>query len=145
MPRHQTHAVPFSRARVKLGRIAALFVGAALVVTVGRAVAATPAGEETYRLYHQAIYAAAECEGLALYQHGPQDPNRTAAQAAHERMAAVISNKVNEPIATGRSLSLIDQAKRTAHDLIIGHGCSSGDVRALLALFHADLEPALRG
>jgi hypothetical protein len=99
--------------------------------------------EEMFMRYHEAIYAASQCEDLPLYQHGPGDPNGPAAQDLHVTMASVIDSRVGESLGAGEKLSMIDQAKRDAGDLIADTGCESPEVTDLRALFHAELEPAL--
>jgi hypothetical protein len=101
------------------------------------------APQEMFMRYHQAIYAAAACEDLPLYQHGPQDPNGPAAQDLHLTMALAIENRVGVSMSPGEELSLIDEAKRDAQDLIADAGCSSPEVMDLRGLFHAEIEPAL--
>jgi hypothetical protein len=113
-----------------------------MMVFAMRVDAAAPE-DAMFMRYHQAIYAASECEDLALYQHGPQDPNGPVAQDLHVTMASVIDSKVGQSIGAGEKLSMIDQAKRDAHDMIVGTGCDSPEVADLRALFHAELAPAL--
>jgi hypothetical protein len=115
---------------------------AAMMAFAMRVVAAAP-DDAMFMRYHQAIYAASECEDLALYQHGPQDPNGPVAQDLHVTMATVIDSRVGQSIGAGEKLSMIDQAKRDAHDMIVGMGCDSPEVTELRALFHAELAPAL--
>jgi hypothetical protein len=117
-------------------------VVSAIAIFAGRSDAATSA-EMIFLKYHQAVYAAAKCDGLPLYQHGPQDPNGPAAQEIQETIASVIREKVNESMGPGEELSMIDEAKRDAHRLIVGTGCDSPEVAELRTLFRTDLAPAL--
>jgi hypothetical protein len=117
-------------------------VAAAVAMTVAVNVSAAPPQEMLMR-YHQAIYAVAECEDLPLYHHGPGEPNGTTAQDLHAAMASVIESRVGVSMSPGEELSLIEEAKRDAHDLIVDAGCSSPEVMDLRGLFHAEIEPAL--
>ena len=118
-------------------------VAAAALTTVAATASAAPPHEEMFMRYHEAIYAASECEDLPLYQHGPQDPNGPMAQDLHMTMASVIESRVGVLMSPGQELSLIDEAKRDAHDLIADAGCDSPEVMDLRGLFHAEIEPAL--
>jgi hypothetical protein len=116
---------------------------AAIAMVFATSVNAATSDEAMFMRYHQAIYAASECEDLPLYQHGPGDPNGPAAQDLHVTMATVIDSRVGQSIGAGEKLSMIDQAKRDAQDLIADTGCDSPEVVDLRTLFHAELEPAL--
>ena len=122
--------------------LSGMTVAAAAMTFAGRAGAATSA-EMMFMKYHQAVYAASKCDGLPLYQHGPQDPNGPAAQEMQQTIASVIREKVDGSMGPGEELSMIDAAKRDAHRLIVGTGCNSPEVAELRALFHTELAPAL--
>ncbi len=109
---------------------------AAAAMAFAMSVNAATADEEMFMRYHQAIYAASECEDLPLY-------NVPAAHDLHVTMASVIDSKAGASIGAGEKLSMIDQAKRDAQDLIADTGCDSPEVVDLRTLFHVELEPAL--
>lgn len=88
--------------------------------------------EATYSNYHRAIVAAEKCEKMEFDQ------------AAHEKMAGVVDEKIHHAIGAGRRLTLIEQAKSEMRDLIDDKGCAEASVQESLALFHGDLEPALQ-
>ncbi len=87
--------------------------------------------EATYSSYHRAIVAAEKCDKMSFDQ------------AAHEKMAGVIDEKIHYAIGAGRRLTLIEQAKSEMRNLIDDKGCGEASVQDSLALFHSDLEPAL--
>ena len=89
------------------------------------------AAEATYLSYHRAIVAAESCEKMEFDQ------------AAHEKMAGVIDEKIHYAIGAGRRLTLIEQVKSETRKLIDDKGCGEPSVQDALALFHSDLEPAL--
>jgi len=113
------HALPFACALVAFG----LAVGAAR---------ADEATEAVYKDYHGAIEAAKLCE------------KRSFDQPAHGKMARVIDEKIDYAIGAGRRLTLIEQVKSEVYKLVWYKGCASEPVSRLLALFHAELEPALQ-
>ena len=115
---------------MRIALIAALSL--ALSAGVGQDVRADDSAEEAlYGRYHQAIEAAKLCRNL------------TFDQAAHSSMATVIHAKINHKIGAKR-LSLLTAAQAEAQETVERQGCSGDDVTALLALFDADLAPALR-
>jgi hypothetical protein len=141
MPRRRERALPFDS---MLPWAPAMMAAAAALLVTERAHAVT-SDEAMFMRYHEAIYAASKCEDLPpLYQEGPQDPNGPMVQDLHVAMASVIDSRIGDSIGTGEKLSLIDEAKREAHDLIVARGCGSPEVTDLRALFHAELAPALQ-
>jgi hypothetical protein len=122
---------------------ACVLAAAAVAIALATRVDAAASDEAMFMRYHQAIYAASKCDDLALYQYSPQDPNRPSIQDLHVTMASVIDSKVGESIGAGNKLSMIEQAKRDADDLIADTGCDSPEVADLRALFQTELAPAL--
>ena len=111
-----------------VGTFAGMLVAAGLAAGAARA---DEAQETMYKDYHGAIEAAKLCE------------DRSFDQPAHGKMARVIDEKINYGIGAGRRLTLIEQAKSEVYKLVWNKGCASAPVGRLLALFHAELEPAL--
>ena len=111
-----------------VGTFAGMLVAAGLAAGAARA---DEAQETAYKDYHGAIHAVVLCD------------ERKFDQPAHARMARVIDEKINYGIGAGRRLTLIEQAKSDVYKLVWNKGCASEPVGRLLALFHAELEPAL--
>ncbi len=99
--------------------------------------------EMLFKRYHQAIHTAALCEHEALEQKGVDDPNAAEAQEAQDRMGAVINDRLMGQISAGRRLALIEEAKAEVDRVIETEGCDSGSAQNWLAVFYAELEPAL--
>ena len=87
--------------------------------------------EATYLRYQRAIHAAELCR------------DGTFGTPEHTRMAGYIDIAINYGIATGRRLTLIEQAKGKVHDLVTGQGCADSEVGELLAIFDAEFAPLL--
>ncbi|MGF1611493.1 MAG: hypothetical protein ACFCUQ_18975 [Kiloniellales bacterium] len=126
---------------------AAAVIAAATATSSALAQMARP-DDQAFMLYHQAIYAAAHCEGRNFYQSSAFSQNwrgdsARAAQSAQARMAEVIGSKTGHGMRNANSLSLIEQAKADARVLIFREGCQGSNVQTLLGLFHSDLAPAL--
>lgn len=107
--------------------------GFALVVALAAAPAAADdmADEATYSTYHRAIRAAELCE------------DRVFDQDDHAKMAQVIDEKIHYALGAGKRLTLIERAKSETRDLIDKRGCGDPAVQESLAVFSADLAPAL--
>jgi len=99
--------------------------------------------EMLYKRYHQAIHTAVLCEHETLEPKGPDDPEGAEAQEAQDRMGAVINNRLMGQISAGRRLALIEEAKAEVDQVIQTQGCDSGQAQQWLAVFYAELEPAL--
>ena len=111
-----------------------LIAALAAVLSAGSgrlAIADDSAEEALYGRYHQAIEAAKLCRNLTFDQD------------AHSSMATVIHAKINHKIGAKR-LSLLTAAQAEAQGKVERQGCAGDEVTALLALFDADLAPALR-
>lgn len=126
---------------------AAALLSATAVATTAQAQMAEP-DDQAYMLYHQAIYAAAQCEGRNFYQGSAFDedwtgPSAEAAQSAQLKMAQVIGQKTGYGTRAENQLVLIEEAKNAAHELILAEGCQGSNVQTLIGLFHSDLAPAL--
>ena len=107
-------------------------VALALCLALATTAAADEAeAEALYGRYHQAIEAAKQCRKLSFDQ------------PAHSAMAKVVHAKIRHKIGAKR-LSLLTGAQRAARALIDDEGCKGPGVAELLALFDADLAPALR-
>lgn len=108
-----------------------LALAAGLLWGLPAAAADEAEAEALYGRYHQAIEAAKQCRKLDFDQ--PQ----------HGAMAEVIHARIQHQIGAKR-LSLLTKAQREARALIDDEGCQGPKVAELLALFDADLAPALR-
>jgi hypothetical protein len=105
---------------------------AALVaLTAAPVMADEMADEASYSAYHRAIHAAELCEDRAFDQDD------------HAKMAQVIDEKIHYALGAGKRLTLIERAKSESGKLIDDEGCGAPAVQESLALFHADLAPAL--
>lgn len=105
---------------------------AALLGTAGPAAGdeAEAEAEALYSRYHQAIEAAKQCRHMSFDQ------------AAHDRMAAVIAERIDHDIG-GKRLPLLTTAQRETRDMVKQHGCDDSRITELLELFDADLAPVL--
>jgi hypothetical protein len=92
---------------------------------------ADEASEEIYSNYHRAIRAYELCN------------DRSFDQAEHEKMSIYIDQKIHDSLSVGRRLTLIEQAKAEARDLVDRYGCDSERVQELLTLFSRELQPTL--
>ena len=97
----------------------------------GAALAGDAEAEALYGRYHQAIEAAKLCRDMSFDQD------------AHSRMATVIHAKIDHKIGAKR-LKLLTAAQRDAQALVNAEGCDGAGPSELLALFDADLAPALQ-
>ena len=128
---------------------AAALMGAACATAGGAAMAQMgQADDEALMLYHQSIYAAAECEGHNFYQGSAYDEDwngasAQAAQSAQAKMAEVIGQKAGYRMRPDNQLVLIEEAKDAARKLIADEGCQGSNVQTLIGLFESDLKPAL--
>lgn len=114
-----------------LRRAVAVAVFAAITVVLSPSPRAGDASEATYTEYHRAIRTHELCR------------DREFDQAEHEKMSIYIDRKISDSISVGRRLSLIQQAKREARDLVDKQGCDSEEAQELLSLFSRELQPAL--
>lgn len=112
-------------------------IGATLAAVVtlglGAATAAEPPmteNERTYVLYHKAIVAAERCRGLDFDQQ------------QHSAMAKVINSKIGHDIGAKR-LNLIATANNEVGARTSGGCAGKEDVAEWLAIFDAELKPAL--
>lgn len=100
---------------------------------VGTATAAeTPitGNEQTYVLYHKAIAAAERCRDLEFDQQ------------QHSAMAKVINSKIDHDIGAKR-LNLMATANNEVNERTSGGCAGKDDVAEWLAIFDAELKPAL--
>ena len=88
--------------------------------------------EPIWKHYWMAIAAANQCEDRRF--SGPE----------YDAMTHVINMKVNYGIGAGPRTHLIDDAKSDVQDRVFKYGCHDPQVYELLALYHNELEPALR-
>lgn len=116
---------------------------AALVASSIQLAAAETPVEETFLRYHAAIHAAVVCEDRNLEQDGVDDPDAAAIAENQSRMGAVIDARVQNQIAAGRRLSLIEEAKADVDATVGEKGCDSAEAQGWLQLFHAELEPVV--
>lgn len=86
--------------------------------------------EETYVLYHKAIFAAERCYDIDFDQE------------QHSAMAKVINDKIDHDIGAKR-LNLIATAKHEVGPRTSGGCAGKEDVAEWLSLFDAELRPAL--
>jgi hypothetical protein len=80
-----------------------------------------------YSQYHQAIRANEVCREAML------DP------AAWTKVSTYIDQKINFEIPAGERLTLIEAAKSDTRVMVWDKGCDSDEVKALLALYDAEL------
>ncbi len=59
--------------------------------------------------------------------------------AAWSKVSTYIDKKINYEIPAGERLTLIEAAKTDARELVWNKGCDSDEVKALLALYDAEL------
>ena len=87
--------------------------------------------EAKFRLYHEAINSVERCR------------NTTFTEAQHVAMGEEINILIEGRIGAGRRLTIVEEAKRRMHDVIFRGRCEDPQVVERLALFDADLAPAL--
>lgn len=92
--------------------------------------AADSAAEQLYSRYHQAIEVARLCRGI------------TFDQGDIDRMAGVIHDRIGHDIGAKR-LPLLTAGQRAGQELVKAKGCDSPEAGELLALYDADLAPAV--
>jgi hypothetical protein len=122
---------------------AALVAGLALI-GAAQSRADDSAVESEYLDYHRGIYAAVLCEGAGLEQKTVGDPNAQQLATAHQKLAQAIAAGINDEIAAGRRLHLIEQAKSEIRELKQKKGCGDPEMKRVLDIYHTELEPALQ-
>ena len=102
-----------------------------VLLTTGVALAEDTPMEAKFRLYHEAINSVERCR------------NTTFTEAQHVAMGEEINILIEGRIGAGRRLTIVEEAKRRMHDVIFRGRCEDPQVVERLALFDADLAPAL--
>jgi len=115
-----------ARSRFLLAATAALSLG------LPTALAGDPT-EDTYMAYHRAIRAAVHC----------LNDDKEFDQPQQAKLGAVIEQKIDSAIATGRRLTLIEQVRSEMRDTVAKYGCASDKVKPSLDLYQAELAGAL--
>jgi hypothetical protein len=118
-----------SMARRRWAALVVAVAGAAL--SPSRDGTAQDAAEAAYLRYQRAIHAAAVCR------------HRDFSVPDDARMARYIDDKVNHAIASGKRLTLIEQAQLEIDQLVERKGCQSAEAGEIMAVFDTELAPLL--
>jgi hypothetical protein len=111
-------------------RIHAVFAVFLLCLPTGALAVEEAQAEAIFKDYQRAIVAAEACYGLEFDQ------------AQHDAMMRVINAAVDNALGAKR-LRLVAEAKREVRRMLPSQSCDGARIAELLALFEADLQPAL--
>ncbi|HEX2580986.1 MAG TPA: hypothetical protein VHL08_03330 [Dongiaceae bacterium] len=92
---------------------------------------ATPAD---FGRYHEAIRVAELCSSSTI-----NDETRMGSMGSWYKMSDYIARKAGDNLTVGTKLSLIQQAKMDAWDLVEKYGCGSPEAQPYLALYNTEL------